>query len=116
MDPELEYVFQNGSDCSLFSWLGTGSSSNKTNVFVQTDDESLVGTQRMVIRGCDSLNNLHEINLYINVSSNSAPEFDSDIQTTWNLDYGNNISYKLPTFTDPEGNDVGVVYINSMEN
>lgn len=27
-----------------------------------------------------------------------------------------NITYKLPTFSDPEGNDVGEVYINSMEN
>lgn len=79
MVPEREFVFQNGSDSSLFAWLGTMDSVNKTTVYVQTNDESLVGTQRLVIRGCDSINNLHEINYYINVSSNSAPEFDTDI-------------------------------------
>ena len=69
-----------------------------------------------MIRGCDLVNNLHEINYYINVSSNSAPEFDTDIQTQWNLNLNDNITYKLPKFSDPEGNDVGEVYINSMEN
>lgn len=100
----------------MFAWLGTNTISNKTIVYVQTNDEALVGTQRLVLRGCDSLNNLHEINYYINVSSNSAPEFDTDIQTQWNLNLNDNITYKLPAFSDPEGNDVGEVYINAMEN
>lgn len=52
----------------------------------------------------------------MNVSSNSAPEFDEDIQTQWNLDLNDKIAYKLPKFSDPEGNDVGEVYINNMEN
>ena len=69
-----------------------------------------------MIRGCDSQNNLLEINYYVNVSSNSAPEFSEDITTQWNLDVGDKIGYALPTFSDPEGNDVGEVYINSMEN
>jgi predicted transcriptional regulator len=81
MTPEQEFVFQNGTNSKLFAWLGTNTVANKTIVYVQTNDEALVGTQRLVIRGCDSLNNLHEINYYINVSSNSAPEFDTDIQT-----------------------------------
>lgn len=83
---------------------------------MQTNDESLVGTQRLSLRGCDSVSNLHEVNIYVNVSSNSAPEFNTDLQTQWNLNWGDNITYKLPPFSDPEGNDVGVVYINSMEN
>ena len=29
---------------------------------------------------------------------------------------GDKINYKLPLYKDPEGNDVGEVYINSMEN
>lgn len=62
------------------------------------------------------MNNLLEINFYANVTSNSAPEFAEDIQTQWNLNVGDNIAYKLPNFKDPEGNDVGEVYINSMEN
>lgn len=116
MSSEKELVFQNGSDSKLFAWMGAPNTDNATKVFVQTNDESLVGTQRLVIRGCDSLNNLHEINFYVNVSSNSAPEFDEDIQTQWNLNLNDKIAYKLPKFSDPEGNDVGEVYINSMEN
>jgi hypothetical protein len=78
---EKEFVFQNGSAAKYFSWLGAGSTSNISTVYVQTNDESLVGTQRTVIRGCDNANSLLEINFYVNVSSNSAPEFNEDIQT-----------------------------------
>ena len=40
---------------------------------VQTDNENMVGTQRTVVRACDSLNRLIELNLYINISDNQAP-------------------------------------------
>ena len=75
-----------------------------------------MGTQRLVLRGCDNTNNLLEINFYVNVSSNSAPEFNTDIQTQWALNVNDVVPYKLPAWTDPEGNDPGQVYINSMEN
>jgi hypothetical protein len=107
MDREREF---------MFAWLDSGDFNKNTTVWVQTDEENLVGTQRTVIRGCDSLNKLLEINFYVNVSSNSAPEFVEDIQTQWNLNVGDKINYKLPLFKDPEGNDAGEVYINSMEN
>jgi hypothetical protein len=116
MDREREFIFQNGSTCRRFAWLDSGSLEKNTTIWVQTDDENLVGTQRTLLRGCDSMNRLHEINLYVNVTSNSAPEFTEDIQTQWNLDVEDKINYKLPPFRDPEGNDVGEVYINSMEN
>lgn len=116
MNPEQEFIFQNGTSSKLFAWLGNGNTTNSTTVYVQTNDESLVGTQRLIIRGCDYSNDLLEINYYINVSSNSAPEFSEDIQTQWNLNVNDKIAYKLPTFKDPELNDNGEVYINSMEN
>jgi hypothetical protein len=112
MDQEKEFVFQNGSSCSQFAWLDSGDLNRDTTIWVQTDDENLVGTQRTVIRGCDSMSKLLEINFYVNVSSNSAPEFTDDIQTQWNLNVGDKINYVLPPFKDPEGNDVGEVYIN----
>jgi len=34
----------------------------------------------------------------------------------WTLTVGDSRKYTLPTFSDPEGNDDGEVYINSMEN
>ena len=85
-------------------------------LYIQTNDENLVGTQRTIIRACDRLDNLIEINFYVNVSSNSAPEFLTDIQTQFTLTMNQNSTYTLPAFYDPEGNDVAEVYINSMEN
>lgn len=116
MDRQREFIFQNGSSCSAFAWLDSGSFEKNTTIWVQTDEENLVGTQRTIIRGCDSMSRLHEINFYVNVTSNSAPEFTEGIQTQWNLNVGDKFNYKLPPFKDPEGNDVGEVYINSMEN
>ncbi|CDW72642.1 UNKNOWN [Stylonychia lemnae] len=116
MSPEFEFVFQNGTDSKKFANLGINTPANKSIVYVQTNDDRLVGTQKMVLRGCDELNNLHEINYFINVSTNSAPEFLVDIQTVWSLSYNDNITYKLPDFQDPEDNDQGEIYINSMEN
>jgi hypothetical protein len=75
MDSEKEFIFQNGSTAKYFANLGSGNTTNSTTVYVQTNDESLVGTQRTIIRGCDLSNDLLEINFYVNVSSNSAPEF-----------------------------------------
>ena len=66
MGNNYEYVFQNGSSAS---GLATFTQSNAT-VRVQTNDENMVGTQRTVIRACDSLNRLIEMNLYINISDN----------------------------------------------
>lgn len=106
MTEEQEFIFQNGSSCSAFAWLGKDTLGQNTTVWVQTDDQNLVGTQRTIIRGCDAMSNLLEVNFYINVSSNSAPEFNTDLQTQWSLNVGDNITYKLPLFSDPEGNDV----------
>ena len=114
MDKGYEYIFQNGTTCSALAWLDPNFAQSNL-VWIQSDDENLVGTQRTLIRGCNSMNKLLEINLYINVSSNSAPEFNTDIQTQWNINVGDKIHYALPPFTVPEGNDVGQVYINAME-
>lgn len=107
MTSDREFVFQNGSACSRFAWLGNDTLGKNTTLWVQTDDENLVGTQRTVLRGCNSMNQLLEINFYVNVTSNSAPEFVEDIQTQWNINVGDKINYTLPKFRDPEGNDVG---------
>ena len=112
MDDEVEFVFQNGSSTNSFAQINF----QGQEISVQTNDENLVGTQRTIIRACDKLSNLLEMNFYINVSSNSAPEFDTDLQTQWTLDMHKWENYTLPSYTDPEGNDGSVLYINSMEN
>lgn len=44
MNAEKEFVFQNGSSAENFAWLDNGDLNNQTTVWVQTNEESLVGT------------------------------------------------------------------------
>lgn len=50
------------------------------------------------------------------MSSNSAPEFLTDLQTQFTIDMHKEEKYTLPAFSDPEGNDTPQVYITRMEN
>ena len=84
-------------------------------LFVQTNDENLVGTQVTTIRGCDNLNRLFDLNLYINISDNTAPDFATAVQTEFKLWINESINYKLPQLT-ANNIDQSVVYVNSMEN
>lgn len=45
----------------------------------------MVGTQRTIIRACDTMNRLIELNLYLNISDNQAPQFATDLQTEFTL-------------------------------
>jgi len=80
-----EFVFHNGSNVEpYFAWID-----NQTEkVWIQTNDENHVDIHKTWIRGCDELNNLYMLDLYINVSDNSAPEFIKTLQTTFNMDVG----------------------------
>jgi hypothetical protein len=49
MGSNYEFIFQNGSSCDL---LATYESDNAT-IWIQSDDENMVGTQRVMLRGCD---------------------------------------------------------------
>ena len=48
-----------------------------------TEKYSDVGTNRMIIRSCDNLNRLLEMNLYIEVLKNTHPTFSTALQTTF---------------------------------
>ena len=112
MNDEYQYIFQNGEDASDFGRF----EKQNSKIYIQTNDENLVGTQRTLIRACDRLSNLIEVNFYVNVQSNSPPEFEEDLKTEFELEMDEEEVYKLPSFYDPEGNDESVVYINAMEN
>jgi len=75
MGESYEYVFQNGTNVSEIALF----TKKNATVRLQTNDENMVGTQRTVIRACDSLNRLIELNLYLNISDNQAPEFIDDL-------------------------------------
>jgi len=68
-----------------------------------------------MIRNCDNLNRLLELNLYITVLTNTHPDFSSDPQTSWTMAVNDTVSYKLPGWSDPEGNDNAEIYVSKMD-
>jgi hypothetical protein len=85
------------------------------SIWIQTDSEDKVGVQRVIVRNCDSLDRLLELNLYINVLANTHPDFVSQVETSFTLTVGQPYSYKLPAWSDPENNDVAQIYVAVME-
>jgi|DEB19_MinimDraft_2_1074335.scaffolds.fasta_scaffold04217_2 hypothetical protein len=75
----------------------------------------MVGVQRVIIRNCDALDRLLELNLYINVLANTHPDFVTQVQTSFTLTVGTPFSYVLPGWSDPESNDVAQIYVAVME-
>jgi len=64
-----------------------------------------LGPMHVIVRNCDTLNRLLELNLYINILSNTYPDFTSAVQTTFTMSVNDVLSYKMPPIVDPEGND-----------
>ena len=75
----------------------------------------MVGIQKTQIRDCDALGRLLELNLYIEVLSNTHPDFVTEPDTSFTMAVGDVISYKLPPVVDPDGNDIPEVYIDKMD-
>lgn len=95
MGENYKLLFQNGSESTDLMRLVY----ENATLFVQTNDENLVGTQVCIIRGCDNLNRLFDLNLYINISDNTAPDFATSVQTEFKLWINESINYKLPQLT-----------------
>jgi len=75
----------------------------------------MVGVQPLVIRDCDAQNRLLELTLYVEVLSNTYPDFVTEPETTFTLAVGDVINYQLPNVIDPEGNDEPFVYVGIMD-
>jgi hypothetical protein len=67
------------------------------------------------MRDCNAFERLLELNLYVKVLSNQYPAPVSDIQTSFTMDVGDVLSYRIPPLVDPEGNDTPQVYVGTME-
>jgi len=95
MTDKSMFVFQDGSSAST---IGRYEQESYT-VFIQTDEEDMVGVQKVIIRDCVT-DNLLELNLYIDVLSNSHPDFEEEIETSFTLTVGDEFIYKLPKVVD----------------
>jgi hypothetical protein len=65
----------------------------------------MVGTQKLIIRNCDSLDRLLELYLYIEIKANNHPNFNTEVQVSFSMANGETLTYKLPPSSDPENND-----------
>lgn len=83
---------------------------------IQTDDEDMIGVQRTIIRQCDNLDRLTELNLYIEVMSNSYPDFLAEPVTAFTVAVNDTVRYQLPELIDPEGNDEPEIFLSTIEN
>lgn len=61
------------------------------------------------------MNRLLELNLYINVLSNTHPDFTETVQTSFDMVINTTLTYQLPPVEDPNANDIAVVYVAPME-
>ena len=55
------------------------------------------------------------MNLYIEVISNTYPDFLTEPQTSFTVEVNDVYQYKLPDVQDPDGNDEPEVYVGLME-
>ena len=67
-------IYQNGDPADDFAVFNI----YQNSVDIQTDKDEMVGIQKTIIRSCDNLERLLELNLYIQVKSNTYPEFDKE--------------------------------------
>ena len=113
MNAKSELIYQDGSSAADMATLHK----NNYTIFIQTDSEDKIGTQKVIIRNCDELDRLLELNLYIEVLSNTHPDFDekNKIKTNFDVEVGKKLVYSLPKVEDPEGNDEAVIEVIPME-
>ena len=76
----------------------------------------MVGIQKTIIRSCNKQDKLLEMNMYIEVISNTYPDFVTEPETAFTVAVNDVYQYQLPEATDPEGNDEPEVYVNYMDN
>lgn len=111
MDAKSQIVLVNGQSAASIATYD-----QKTySIWVQTNSEDVIGPMQVIVRNCDSLDRILELNLYIMILSNTHPDFSSTVQTAFQMSVGDVYSYKMPGVVDPENNDKPVVYIGKMD-
>lgn len=104
-------IYQDGTDAGDLAKFNQ----QQNTIDIQTDDDAKVGIQKTIIRSCDSLDRLLEMNLYVEVLSNTYPDFVKEPETAFVVALNDVYQYVLPAITDPEGNDEPEVYIGYMD-
>ena len=83
-----EIFFQDGTSAAPLATV-----TQDLSVLIQTDDEDMVGVQKLIIRDYDDLDRLLELNLYVRVNSNTHPDFVTEPMTIFTMEPGEQIAY-----------------------
>lgn len=90
--------------------------SNTTNsINIYTDSEDSVHVNQVILRDCNDLSRLLELNLYVRVLENTYPTPVTDIKTSFTLSVGDVLTYQIPKLVSPNGNDTPQVYVTVMQ-
>lgn len=60
------------------------------------------------------MNQLIELNMYIDIKQNTYPTFEEDLQTSFTLSVNDTYEYVFPNLIDKEGNDIPEVLVVPM--
>ena len=107
----VEVIFQNGTNAASLVVYNA----QQNTIDIQTNNDEMVGIQKTIIRSCDNLDRLLEMNLYVEVISNTYPDFITEPETAFTVAVYDVYQYKLPAVVDPEGNDEPEVYVGYMD-
>ena len=103
-------IFEDGSDARDFLNYDT----RQLTFEVSTNEKSMVGPNRTILRSCDRLNRLLEMNLEVSILANSAPDFVTPVQIDFTVKLYDTVEYQLPEIIDNENNDSSQVFINYL--
>ncbi len=101
--PSPELYFFNGTVVpDEFGRLSTADAT----IMIETTDEIYTNSSYMLmVQGCENEEDLHELYLNVTINYNSPPYFTNDLDSTYSVAVGEQVSFELPYYTDAELND-----------
>lgn len=89
---------------------------NNKQVQVQTNHDAHVGKYKTILRSCSRDDVLRELFVDVEIKQNTYPDFETELETSFTLEYGEEFTYQLPKQIDAENNDRPEIVVSEMEN
>lgn len=99
---QVEIMYQNGTSAGDF--VKYNKAKNTIDIFTDSTSPNALDEQKMVIRACDRMNRLTELNINVNVKANSAPTWNKQVNFPGTIPPYEVFTFELPTYTDRENN------------
>jgi hypothetical protein len=106
-------IINHGS--SLSPDEATFSDDKKGLITFKTSKAEDIGRNHLTIRNCDDLNNLNEINFFVEVASNAAFVFQQPIKTVFYVKLGEVLDYIFPEASLAKGQERPLILVEPFE-